>query len=199
MSGDVQELHCIPIVCEAFNGNVSRLDDPMAASWNVTARAGYAAAVNITCKHGHRAVLRDHQGLVSCHLQSWYVITCGTCGWTRPMECRRVTCAMPSGANVKPSSQDLIHFGDNVTIECSTGYMPAVEGRDLAADPLFPENGTQCQSHSYEAVCSADCIIEPRGSTWLVKGAGRSCRNLAGFVGNYGAARTCDRASRATI
>ena len=194
-----QALECIPIVCEAFNANASKLDDPMAAFWNVTSRAGYEAVVNVTCKAGHRAVPRGHDTNVSCHLQSWYVMRCGMCGWARNMECQKVTCPLPSGAHVKPSSQHLgsrVQYGDNVSIECSTGYMPAVVGRDFSLDPLYPGNGTRCEGTSYEAVCSGDCIIEPRDSKWRIPGAGRSCKNLPGFVGNYGAANSCERLSQ---
>lgn len=125
---------CEPSVCPPFNNasnsnvtNRSALQDANALSWNVTTEVGYAVGVNVSCKPGYRAVDRGYTGQVGCSYPSWYIASCGTCGWELIQECQPVWCEAPAGPSVKLTSP--ANFGvygqPNMTVVCSDGYVAA--------------------------------------------------------------------------
>ena len=152
----------------------------------------------------------DANVTVSCHLPSDYIILCGVCGWIRDMECRAVVCELPRGPHVfvgqslgDPNRSDVgqslgnrnIGLGVNVSVECNRGYMLTPVDHNFTTHPLYPSGGLPCENYKYEAICSTDCLLEPVSRDWSVQGFGRSCEDIPGFVGDYGAASSCAKLS----
>jgi hypothetical protein len=196
----------VPILCEPFGG------DAFAAAINLSTLAGFDTRVRVTCRKGFRAVPKglDANVTVSCNLPSDYIILCGICGWIRDMECRPIVCELPRGPHVfvgqslgEPNRSDVgqslgkrtIGLGVNVTVECNRGYMLTPLDHNFTTHPLYPSGGLPCENYKYEAICSTDCLLEPVSRDWKVSGFGRSCEDIPGFVGNYGAASSCAKLS----
>ena len=201
-----QDTRCVPILCEPFGA------DAFAAAINLSTIAGSETRVRVTCRKGFRAVPKglDANVTVSCSLPSDYIILCGICGWIRDMECRPIVCELPRGPHVfvgqrlgEPNGPDVgqslgqrtIGLGVNVSVECNRGYMLAPVDQNFTRHPLYPSGGLPCENYKYEAICSTDCLLEPVSRDWQVSGFGRSCEDIPGFVGNYGAASSCAKVS----
>jgi hypothetical protein len=163
----LQNSECGPIYCEAFNGNQSGLDDPLATASNLSLRVGFQASVTVKCKKGHRAVPKAYRGEVSCHFPHSYVASCTMCGWNQPMECRKVSCRTPNGSHVDrvdPANHSTVDFDTNVTVHCSEGHIAAGLSRNSSIHTWYPSDALKCKGQSYQTVCGENCTLEPRNA-----------------------------------